>query len=126
MFKSDLNKDFAINRICGIDKKYISNFAVYELLLDEMRCPICLKILDLVFICEFTDKTPFVNLVKKKDEFYEDEEFDKCQIYYTTIEGKEEALQLRGFNCPLRSCKSETFENMSSLSEHLNKVHKRY
>ena len=45
MFKSDLNKDFAINRICGIDKKYISNFAVYELLLDEMRCPICLKIL---------------------------------------------------------------------------------
>ena len=93
---------------------------------DYKKCPICLKILDLVFICEFTDKTPFVNLVKKKDEFYEDEEFNKCQIYYTTIEGKEEALQLRGFNCPLRSCKAETFENMSSLSEHLNKVHKRY
>ena len=93
---------------------------------DYKKCPICLKILDLIFICEFTDKTTFVNLLKKKKEFYEDEEFDKCQIYYTTIEGKEEALQLRGFNCPLRSCKVETFENMNSLSEHLNKVHKRY
>ena len=93
---------------------------------DYKKCPICLKILDLIFICEFSDKTPFVNLLKKKKEFYEDEEFDKCQIYYTTIEGKEEALHLRGFNCPLRSCKAETFENMNSLSEHLNKVHKRY
>ena len=93
---------------------------------DYRKCPICLKILDLVFICEFTDKTPFENLCKKKDEFYEDEEFDKCQIYYTTIEAKEEALKLRGFNCPLRSCKAETFENINSLSEHLGKVHKRY
>ena len=93
---------------------------------DYKKCPICLKILDLVFICEFTDKTPFENLCKKKDEFYEDEEFDKCQIYYTTIEAKEEALKLRGFNCPLRSCKAETFENINSLSEHLGKVHKRY
>ena len=93
---------------------------------DYKKCPICLKDLDLIFICEFTDKTNFEILLKKKEEFYEDEEFNKCQIYYTTIEGKEEALRLRGFNCPLRSCKSETFENMNSLSEHLNKVHKRF
>ena len=93
---------------------------------DYRKCPICLKILDLIFICDFTDKTPFENLCKRKDEFYEDEEFDKCQIYYTTIEGKEEALKLRGFNCPLRSCKADTFENMNSLSEHLSKIHKRY
>ena len=93
---------------------------------DYRKCPICLKILDLIFICDFTDKTPFENLCKRKDEFYEDEEFDKCQIYYTTIEGKEEALKLIGFNCPLRSCKADTFENMNSLSEHLSKIHKRY
>ena len=90
------------------------------------KCPICLQILDIVFISEFTDKTPFKTLLTKKEEFYEDEEFDKCGIYYTTIEGKEEALQLRGFNCPIKSCHSETFENITSLSEHLNKVHKRF
>ena len=93
---------------------------------DYKKCPICLKILDEIFICEFTDKTPYATLVKKKDEFYEDEEFDKCHIYFTTIEGKEEALRLRGFNCPIRSCRSEPFENINSLSEHLNKIHKRF
>ena len=45
MIESNLNSDITINRICGIDKKYISNFTDYELLFDEMRCPICLKIL---------------------------------------------------------------------------------
>ena len=93
---------------------------------DYKKCPICLKILEIIFICEFTDKTPFKTLIKKKDQFYEDEEFEKCGIYYTTIEGKEEALQLRGYNCPIRNCHSETFENITSLSEHLNKDHQRY
>ena len=35
----------AKDRICGIDKKFISNYGDYELLLDEMICPICLKVL---------------------------------------------------------------------------------
>ena len=35
----------ANNRICGIDKKFISNYDDYKLLLDEMICPICLKVL---------------------------------------------------------------------------------
>jgi hypothetical protein len=122
------SKDSELVAVGSCDHRRVCSYCAMKSRLhyDYKKCPICLKILDLIFICEFTDKTPFVNLVKKKDEFYEDEEFDKCQIYYTTIEGKEEALQLRGFNCPLRSCKAETFENMSSLSEHLNKVHKRY
>ena len=37
--------DFAKGRICGIDKKFISNYDEYKLLLDEMICPICLKVL---------------------------------------------------------------------------------
>ena len=45
MIESYSNSDITTNRICGIDKKYISNFSDYALLLDEMRCPICLKIL---------------------------------------------------------------------------------
>ena len=45
MIESYSNSDININRICGIDKKYISNFSDYALLFDEMRCPICLKIL---------------------------------------------------------------------------------
>jgi len=36
---------FANGRICGIDRKYISNYDEYKLLLDEMICPICLKVL---------------------------------------------------------------------------------
>ena len=39
------NQDYISDRICGIDKKYISNFTDYALLLDEMLCPICLKVL---------------------------------------------------------------------------------
>ena len=35
----------ARDRICGIDKKFISNYDDYKLLLDEMICPICLKVL---------------------------------------------------------------------------------
>ena len=36
---------FAQGRICGIDRKFISNYDEYKLLLDEMICPICLKVL---------------------------------------------------------------------------------
>ena len=93
---------------------------------DYQKCPICLQPLDLIFIVEFTDKTPYNILITKKKEFYEDEEFEKCKIYYTTIEGKEEALHLRGFNCPIKSCHSESFENINSLTEHLSKSHQRY
>ena len=39
------NSNFANGRICGIDKNYISNYDEYKLLLDEMICPICLKVL---------------------------------------------------------------------------------
>ena len=124
--------------VCGKDKELVAvgkcdhrrvcSYCVMKSRLhyNYNKCPICLEILDIVFICEFTDKTPFKDLMAKKGEFYEDEEFEKCNIYYTTIEGKEEALQLRGFNCPIRNCHSESFENITSLSEHLNKVHKRY
>ena len=93
---------------------------------DYKKCPICLKILDDVFICEFSDKTPYKTLISKKEEFYEDDEFDKCQIYYTTMESKEEAIKLRGFICPIKSCRTDAFEDINGLSEHLNKVHKRF
>ena len=42
---SEKSSNVSTSRICGIDKKYISNFSDYELLLDEMLCPICLKVL---------------------------------------------------------------------------------
>ena len=122
------SKENDLVAVGSCDHRRVCSYCVMKSRLhyDYKKCPICLKILDTIFICEFTDKTPYEKLLKKKEEFYEDEEFDKCQIYYTTIEGKEEALQLRGFNCPLRSCKSETFENINALSEHLNKIHKRF
>ena len=35
----------SLKRICGIDKNFIHNLKKYELLLDEMLCPICLNVL---------------------------------------------------------------------------------
>ena len=121
-------KDNELVTVGSCDHRRVCSYCAMKSRLhyDYQKCPICLQVLDTIFICDFTDKTPFETLMKKKDEFYEDEEFNKCRIYYTTIEGKEEALELRGFNCPLRSCRAETFENINSLSEHLNKVHKRF
>ena len=42
---SDSSLNFTNGRICGIDKKFISNYDEYKILLDEMICPICLKVL---------------------------------------------------------------------------------
>ena len=119
-------KEKELDSVGICDHRSVCSFCAMKsrLLYDYKKCPICLKILDEIYICEFNDKTPYQTLITKKDEFYKDEEFEKCGIYYTTKEGKEEALNLRGFNCPIRNCHSESFENINSLSEHLNKVHK--
>ena len=39
------DSNFENGRICGINQKNISNYDEYKLLLDEMICPICLKVL---------------------------------------------------------------------------------
>jgi hypothetical protein len=90
------------------------------------KCPICLKVLESIFICEISDSTNYKTLISKKDEYHKDEEFDKCGIYYTTIKGKEEALNLRGLNCPIKKCYYESFKSMDSLSKHLEKKHKKF
>ena len=40
-----MSNNFENGRICGIDRNFISNYDEYKLLLDEMICPICLKVL---------------------------------------------------------------------------------
>lgn len=90
------------------------------------KCPICLKVLEFIFISEISDSTNYKTLISKKDEYHKDEEFEKCGIYYTTIKGKEEALNLRGLNCPIKKCYSESFKSMDSLSKHLEKKHKKF
>lgn len=124
--------------ICKEDKQFVSigscdhhKVCLYctmksRLLYDEKKCPICNAYLDYVYILDFKELKTFKELDKNKEQYYEDDDFNKSGIYYTEIEAKEIALQLRGFNCPVKSCKSEAFENLSSLSTHLNKVHKRY
>ena len=135
--ESDTNP-FVNCLICKEDKQFVSigscdhhKVCLYctmksRLLYDEKKCPICNTHLDYVYILDFKDLTNFKELDKNKDQYYEDDDFNKSGIYYTEIEAKEIALQLRGFNCPIKSCKSEAFENLQSLSTHLNKVHKRY
>ena len=93
---------------------------------NDKRCLLCLRHLETIFICDFNDKTHYENLLKKKDEFYEDDEIKQNGIYYTTVNEKEEASKLRRFNCPIRNCRYETFKNLNSLIEHLNKEHKRF
>ena len=93
---------------------------------DNKKCPVCLKLLEIIFICEITNKIPYEILIKQKEEFYEDEEFDKCGIYYTTKSGKEKALKLRGFICPIKNCHKKTFGDVNKLSNHLNKAHKKF
>ena len=124
--------------ICKEDKQFVSigvcdhhrvcSYCTMKsrLLYNETKCPICNANLEYVYIVDFKEKKPFAELDKEKDSYYEDDEFEKSKIYFTDIEAKEEALQLRGFNCPVSNCRAEAFENLQSLSTHLNKAHKRY
>ncbi len=97
-----------------------------RLFYDKFNCPICNDKLNEIFILNFTDNRNYDELLKDKNLFYKDDEFDKCKIYYVEIEAKEKALEERGYNCPIKNCKFETFENMFELSKHLDKIHKRY
>ena len=124
--------------ICKEDRRYVSigicnhrRICLYcimraRLFYNEKKCSMCNTNLEEVFIVDFSNKITYDELIKGKSYYYEDDEFDKCQIYYTEMEAKEEALKLRGFNCPIKNCKSETFENLENLIEHLNKVHRRF
>ena len=124
--------------ICKEDRRYVSigicnhrRICLYcimraRLFYDEKKCAMCNTNLEEVFIVDFSNKITYDELIKGKSYYYEDDEFDKCEIYYTEMEAKEEALKLRGFNCPIKNCKSETFENLENLIEHLNKVHRRF
>lgn len=67
--------------VCGKDKELVAvgkcdhrrvcSYCVMKSRLhyNYKKCPICLEILDIVFICEFTDKTPFKDLMAKKGNF---------------------------------------------------------
>ena len=124
--------------ICKEDRKFVSiglcnhrRICLYcimraRLFYDENKCPICNTNLDEIYILDFSNKITYEEIIKEKDLYYKDDEFDKCKIYYTEMDAKEEALKLRGFNCPIKNCRSETFENLENLNEHLNKVHRRY
>lgn len=124
--------------ICGQDKNFVSVgdcdhrrvclycIMKYRLHYNEFKCPLCQKLNEIIFICDFPDKTPYKQLIEKKDEFYEDDEFEKCKIYYTTITAKEEALKIHGYNCPIKKCRGEAFDSLQDLIEHLEKSHNRF
>ena len=98
----------------------------YRILYNSTQCPVCNAKLPIVYIVSSTDTTPFAALQQSQEAFYEDDECDKTGIYYTDITAKEEALELRGYNCPIRNCRCATFENFKMLSQHLEKVHRRF
>jgi hypothetical protein len=91
----------------------------------DKKCPICTTKLDYVFIFESTEKPSFLEIDYSKQYLYEDDEFSENGIYYSSMNAKEAALQLKSFICPIKSCQEGAFENIQTLSLHLTKIHKR-
>jgi len=124
--------------ICKEDRDYTSvgicdhkGVCIYcslrsRILYKDKKCPICTTKLDYVFIIEVDDKSPIVELENNKEYFYKDDDFDENGVYFATVSAKEEALTLKSFICPIRACQEAAFDNLQTLSTHLNKVHKRY
>jgi hypothetical protein len=97
-----------------------------RILYKDRKCPICTTKLDYVFIFENLEKPSFAEMDKNKEYYYQDDDFEDNGIYYSTMSAKEEALQLKSYICPIKSCQDGAFDNLQTLCTHLNKIHKRY
>ena len=120
--------------ICKEDRKFASigscdhkNVCLFccmrlRILYHDMKCSVCNTKLDYVFISEIDNNTfpLFDSLDKNKDEFYKDELFSSNGIYYESFTAKEEALKLRNFICPIKTCKSNAFETQQNLTKKIS------
>ncbi len=97
-----------------------------RILYKDKKCPVCTTKLDIVYIFEISERLSFSEAENNKDFYLPDDDFDSNGIYYATVTAKEEALKLKSFICPIKSCSEAVFDNLQTLSTHLNKVHKRY
>jgi hypothetical protein len=91
----------------------------------DKKCPICNTKLENVFIFDIHEKPSYSEMEASKQYYYEDDEFTQNGIYYSSMEAKEEALKLKSFICPIKSCNEGAFDNLQTLCTHLTKVHKR-
>jgi len=98
-----------------------------RILYDDTKCSVCNTKLNYVFICEIDNNNfpLFKDLDSNKDDFYKDEQFSTNGIYYESFSAKEQALKLRNFICPIKSCKSSAFDTLQNLINHLSYTHKR-
>jgi hypothetical protein len=124
--------------ICKEDREYYSkgscehnkvcNYCTMKsrMLYKDLRCPICTSKLNHIFILEKSDNISYNDLISQKDDYYIDDDFDSIGIYYTTISAQEEALKLKSYICPIKSCEEKCFDNMDSLNKHLKERHKRF
>ena len=97
-----------------------------RILYKDKKCPICTTKLDHVYIFENIEKPSFLEMERNKEYYYQDDDFEENGVYYSTVSAKEEALMLKSFLCPIKSCQEGAFDNLQTLCTHLNKVHKRY
>ena len=97
-----------------------------RILYKDKKCPICTTKLDNIFIFENLERPSLQEIESNKEYYYKDDEFEENGIYFGSVSAKEEALQLKSYICPIRSCQDSVFENLQTLCTHLNKVHKRY
>ena len=91
----------------------------------DKKCPICNTKLDYVFIFEQGDRPTFSEAESNKQYYYEDDDFSENGIFFSSMNGKEEALKLKSFICPIKSCNGGAFDNIQTLSTHINHIHKR-
>lgn len=134
--KSDIDSFNCI--ICKEDRNYFSlgicdhrkvcNYCSLRsrILYKDKKCPICTTKLEEIFIFEWNEDPIYSEELKNKDDFYKDDGFKDNGIYYASISAHEEALKLKSFICPIKSCQDGAYDNLQTLCTHLNKVHKRY
>ncbi len=98
-----------------------------RILYNDNKCSVCNNFLGYIIIVEIENNffPLFKDLDEKKEEFYKDDQFESYFIYYDSFLAKEEALKLRNFICPIKSCKAPTFESQQGLINHLSYTHKR-
>eukprot|EP00340_Litonotus_pictus_P010654 CAMPEP_0170536730 /NCGR_PEP_ID=MMETSP0209-20121228/102312_1 /TAXON_ID=665100 ORGANISM="Litonotus pictus, Strain P1" /NCGR_SAMPLE_ID=MMETSP0209 /ASSEMBLY_ACC=CAM_ASM_000301 /LENGTH=721 /DNA_ID=CAMNT_0010838125 /DNA_START=105 /DNA_END=2271 /DNA_ORIENTATION=+ len=61
-----------------------------------------------------------------KEDCYKDQEYSGNGILYNDISAKEAILEKTCYKCPISHCKENVFDQLSNLTFHVKKQHKRY
>lgn len=100
-----------------------------RLLYKDNRCPICKSNNKDIIFYEYNEEDN--SILKnyqdiKTEDCYKDQNYNDNGILYNDVSSMEEVIRLISYKCPISSCNDPLYDNLKSLSIHLNKSHKRY